>query len=46
MLYSKWFVYIPPVLVVWRPTTSQTGAFATDIGLFMDSVVSRMYSKW
>jgi hypothetical protein len=23
------FFYIPPVLVVWRRTTSQTGAFAT-----------------
>jgi hypothetical protein len=25
----KHLFYIPPILVVWRPTTSQTGAFAT-----------------
>jgi hypothetical protein len=25
----KHFFYIPPVLVVWRRTASQTGAFAT-----------------
>jgi hypothetical protein len=25
----EYFSYIPPILVVWRRTTSQTGAFAT-----------------
>jgi hypothetical protein len=26
----KHFYYAPPILVVWRRTISQTGAFATD----------------
>jgi hypothetical protein len=31
---EKHVFHIPPVLVIWRRTTSQTGAFATAASIF------------
>jgi hypothetical protein len=41
----KHLFYIPSVLVVWRRTASQTGAFATNIGLYTCKKLSR-YTPW
>jgi hypothetical protein len=32
---AKYFYYIPPILVVWRCSISQTEAFATDTNLYI-----------